>query len=99
MTQVAAEIATKKGASILVCPALPFGATSMSMDFAGTISLRTSTLEACLLDICDSLIHHGIKKIAFVEGEGGNTPAVSSVLRHYEDARGPNGPLREVVGA
>jgi len=53
-------------------PTLPIGASSEHMSFPGTLTLRTETLMAVCKDIFDSVRHHGIGKLAFVSGHGGN---------------------------
>ena len=59
----------------LVTPAIPFGCSANHINFPGTISLRLETLKNVLKDITRSLFHHGIKKIIFVVGHGGNINA------------------------
>jgi creatinine amidohydrolase len=47
----------------------------------GTITVRSSTLQALLYDIARSLIHHGFNKIVFVNGHGSNVKVIDPVLR------------------
>jgi creatinine amidohydrolase len=47
----------------------------------GTITIRSSTLQALLYDIARSLIHHGFNKIVFVNGHGSNVKVIDPVLR------------------
>jgi creatinine amidohydrolase len=47
----------------------------------GTITIRSSTLQALLYDIARSLIHHGFNKIIFVNGHGSNVKVIDPVLR------------------
>lgn len=47
----------------------------------GTITVRSSTLQALLYDIARSLIHHGFNKILFINGHGSNVKVIDPVLR------------------
>jgi creatinine amidohydrolase len=47
----------------------------------GTITVRSTTLQALLYDIARSLIHHGFNKILFVNGHGSNVKVIDPVLR------------------
>ena len=53
-------------------PTLPIGASREHMAFPGTLTLRTETFLAIFRDIVDSVVHHGIDKLAIVSGHGGN---------------------------
>jgi creatinine amidohydrolase len=45
------------------------------MDFPGTITLSSDTLEQVVYEVAFSLVKHGFKKIVFENGHGGNTHA------------------------
>jgi creatinine amidohydrolase len=62
-----------------VLPVMPFGHTPMFMEFPGTIDLKLDTLNRVMIDILDSLRHHGFRKILIVNGHGGNMPVEDSV--------------------
>ena len=47
----------------------------------GTITIRSSTLQALMYDVARSLIHHGFNKILFINGHGSNVKVVDPVLR------------------
>lgn len=70
VTGVVADAALS--ASVLVAPALPFGASAFAVAFPGTVSLRTATLCLVVEDIVDSLYRQGFRRIVFVTGHGGN---------------------------
>lgn len=69
----------------LVTTPVPIGISEHHIHFPGTLSLRATTLIDVLIDIAGSLEKHGIKRFFFVNGHGGNTPALTIVtnrIRH-----------------
>jgi creatinine amidohydrolase len=71
--RVAVEAAEPIG--VMVFPVVAYGITPYFMAYPGTISLRVNTYMQVIHDILESLIQHGFKRIVFVNGHGGNTPA------------------------
>jgi creatinine amidohydrolase len=67
--------AAQKLDSTLVIPALAFGCSANHINFPGTITLQLNTLKAILKDVVRSLVYHGVKKIVFLNGHGGNITA------------------------
>jgi creatinine amidohydrolase len=65
-------------------PPLCYGKSNEHVDFAGTISLSTQTLMATLLEVAESLHRSGFRKIAFVNGHGGQPQVLELAAR---DAR------------
>jgi creatinine amidohydrolase len=60
-----------------VFPVVAYGLTPYFMAYPGTISVRATTYMHIIHDILESLTQHGFKRIVFVNGHGGNTPAQS----------------------
>ncbi len=60
----------------LVAPTINYGVSMHHMDFPGTVTLSPKTLIDMLVDICESLIKHGVKRILIVNGHGGNAPSI-----------------------
>ena len=76
--------ANERGARILMYPTLPIGnnVNFTAWPFVCRISIRTLMLT--LLDIIEALEADGVRKIVLLNGHGGNTDAMSAVLReHY----------------
>jgi creatinine amidohydrolase len=62
-----AEGAAQK-ANALVAPPLHFGWSSHHLAYPGAITLRPETMINVLVDVCESLIYHGFKRIVLVNG-------------------------------
>lgn len=67
---------------VILGPALPFGPSAFSLDFPGTINLRSQTYLDVLQDMLASLVRVGFKRILFYSGHGGNTLA-RNVIREF----------------
>jgi creatinine amidohydrolase len=73
--RVAREAAEPLG--VPVFPVLPYGFTPNFTAYPGTVSLRAETLIAVVRDVLDGLHAHGFRRLAIVNGHGGNLPAQS----------------------
>ncbi len=58
-----------------VFPAVPYGITPYFMAYPGTVTVSPTTYERLLTEVLGSLRRHGFRRIAIVNGHGGNTPA------------------------
>lgn len=67
---------------VILGPALPFGPSAFSLDYPGTISLRSRTYMDLLKDMLDSVVRSGFKRIVFFSGHGGNKLA-RNVIKEY----------------
>ncbi|MFQ6050271.1 MAG: creatininase family protein [Candidatus Hydrothermarchaeota archaeon] len=77
-TTIVSEIAKKLAEEIdvIVAPTISYGNSLSLMDWSGTVSLEPETIIKMLEDTMMSLIKHGVKKIIFLNGHGGNTSAI-----------------------
>jgi creatinine amidohydrolase len=78
--EVAKVACERKG--VILAPALPFGPSSFSLDYPGTISMKVRTYMSILEDILDCLVRSGFKHILFFSGHGGNAVA-RNVIKEY----------------
>jgi creatinine amidohydrolase len=62
-----------KTITVLIAPLLPYGFSPHHLSHTGTISLRLQTYLAVLHDMAKSLADSGFRRIAFVNGHGGNS--------------------------
>jgi creatinine amidohydrolase len=83
---LAVRVAEKTGA--LVAPTIAMGDSSMLLDFAGTLTLRESTYEAAMDDLCTGLLGYGFGNLLFINGHSGNVDPISHLARRYQKERG-----------
>lgn len=66
---------------VVVAPTLPFGCSPHHVPFGGTMSLSTDTYYRVIFDLAESLALGGWRRIAIVNGHGGNHELVQLVAR------------------
>jgi creatinine amidohydrolase len=76
----------------LVAPTLTIGMSQHHLGFAGSITLRPSTLVAVVGDVVMSLIKHGFQWFLFINGHGGNVATVTAAFDEIYAASSMRGP-------
>ena len=71
-----------------VFPVISYGFTPSFVDYAGTVTLRLSTLCALMCDVLDGIVRSGFRQIVVVNGHGGNAPAHGAILEWLDRNRG-----------
>jgi creatinine amidohydrolase/Fe(II)-dependent formamide hydrolase-like protein len=85
------EAIAKKLGNTLIAPIVPFvpegdiDPPSLHMLYPGTISLRESTYQALLADICASLKTHGFKRVILIGDSGGNQAGMKEVAAELSE--------------
>ncbi len=69
-------------------PTLPYGKSNEHTGFPGTISLGAQTLVAVLHDIARSLNDAGFRRLALLNGHGGNAALLEMMAREIRAATG-----------
>ena len=57
---------------VLFAPLMWLGNSHHHLDFAGTLSASPRTYLEILSDLAENFIHHGFRRIIFINGHGGN---------------------------
>lgn len=90
--RVAAEAAEPLGVPVL--PTLPFGMAPYFTEYPGSMSLRMSTYIEVIRDLLDVIAGQGFRRIAIINGHGGNAP-VTGLIREWTSQ--PREPRAEVL--
>lgn len=63
----------------LVVPTMPFGVAAHHTDFPGTIDIGLEGLTCVMRGVVENLMKHGARRFLFLNGHGGNDPALDKV--------------------
>jgi len=91
-TAVSDAAAALVGPNVVILPSPWYGLSAHHMHFPGSITLTAETMMAMVGDIVASVVKHGFRRIAVVNGHGGNAGVIdvlASTLGHrfYGTAR------------
>jgi len=80
-TSIVDEAARRRPDRLLTMPPVPYGYTTATMDFPGTITIHHETFMRYVIDILKSLAYHGFKKMIVINGHGSNMPPLDLACR------------------
>ena len=81
VTSVVDEAARQRPDRLLTMPSIPYGYTTATMDFPGTITIHHETFMRYVIDVLKSLAYSGFKKIIVLNGHGSNMPPLDLACR------------------
>jgi creatinine amidohydrolase len=85
----------EKDVPVVVAPVLPYALANVAMPFAGTVSLKESTVKALVKDIATSFLSHGFKGLVIV-CQHLERPNLAALKSASEDATSDGMPVMTV---
>lgn len=81
-TMIAEDLAYRLAdmTNTLVAPPVCYGSCPQHMGFPGSINIGMDALYLVLKGITESLIKHGARRFVFINGHGGNIPAIDRIM-------------------
>jgi creatinine amidohydrolase len=80
VTAIASEAEKRLPDDILLCPVLPFGSSHHHLSFGGTLSISISIYTQVIIELVESLLQSGFRRIVLLNGHGGNITPVRQAL-------------------
>lgn len=66
--------------NVMIAPTINIGIAQHHLGFAGTMTVRPTTLIAIITDVVDSLLKHGFTHFYFLNGHGGNIATINAAF-------------------
>jgi len=79
---IARAVGQREG--VLVAPTVAYGNAHHHLGFAGTVSIRPSTLVSLICDLLESLVHQGFDRILLLNGHGGNVAPAQTAIAEVQ---------------
>src|SRR5919197_3331937 len=83
-----AELLAERGGA-LVAPVLPYSYAVTWLGFAGTMSLSAVTFQQVLVEVVESLVAHGFRRVMILNGHRPNGTSVDVAARRVIDGLEP----------
>lgn len=80
VSQLAAEKLEKKGIAAVIAPAFVIANSMHHMNFPGSLSIEPRTFIQVLKEQCSAIASQGFRRIALVNGHGGNMAPIDVAL-------------------
>lgn len=94
VTKVALGAEKQLADDILLCPTLFVGSSHHHLAFGGTISVSATTYTQLIIEMVESLLQTGFRRIILLNGHGGNITPVRQALimlsNKYDSTLNPN---------
>jgi creatinine amidohydrolase len=80
--RIADAVARRAGA--IMAPVLPYGDSEFFRTLPGCMSLRPETLVSVVVDLCASLLDHGLTHLVILNGQTSNAPSLETATRRLK---------------
>lgn len=90
----ATEVGARTG--LAVAPIVPFNYSHLFLDYPGTCTVETATLERYVGEVCDNLAGQGFRRFFFINVHNGSLAPLESISRRLRTTRGAMGGLIDV---
>jgi creatinine amidohydrolase len=94
VTAVATAVEALLPDDVLLCPTLPFGSSHHHLSFGGTLSVSINTYTQLIVELVESMLQNGFRRIVLLNGHGGNITPVKQALavlgNKYDSSISPN---------
>ncbi len=80
VSEVALAAEKKLPDDILLAPTLPFGSSHHHLSFGGTISVSVITYTQLMIELVESFLQNGFRRVILLNGHGGNITPVKQAL-------------------
>lgn len=81
--EIAQRVSDRTG--VAITPPVTYGVSPHHMGFPGTMSLRSDTLKAIIIDLLESAYQHGFRRILVLNGHGGNIDTIFGALTELKE--------------
>ena len=86
--EMTAQGLIEKGVPAVVTPTISVANSMHHMGFPGSMSLHPRTYMQCLEEHCRAIASHGFRRLAIINGHGGNTAPTKAALMDINPALG-----------
>jgi creatinine amidohydrolase len=80
VSAIAREAEKQLPDDVLLCPTFPFGSSHHHLSFGGTISISVATYTQVIIELVESLLTSGFRRIVLLNGHGGNITPIKQAL-------------------
>jgi len=85
---IAVQAARQLYPQVVVSTPVAVGVSEHWMEFKGTLTLRREVFQEVVLDLCDSLRRHGVRRVLILNGHAGNIGPLTERLEEFRQRLG-----------
>ena len=92
VTRIAAQVEANLPEDVVLYPTLAFGSSHHHLDFPGTLSLSPTVFTQVTIDLIQSMVQSGFRRIMLLNGHGGNITPAKQALAIFSQQYKPTVP-------